>query len=311
MRPHRALILVALLVVANSANAQQHHQQPHNAPAQQGHQAPNHHVITPEMHNNMMMNQMYNGMMMDLMFEIQRQEMQRNYRANMLRRQPAPGPAPKSPPQTSLGGTASLAQGNQSEPGRARPSRSGSQTPGRSAGSAQPGPKSMAEQGKLRSGPQKNEEREKRTALEHEERERRGENHKDAAARLRNRSAELARRDKEDLAAAQTALVHMKSAQRQLEEAYHDYQEHRVKAMQHNESGMLELGSPAGAAMGAPLSISSSQQQSDHRLSTARHFLHLAQTALRARTVRPEHHRRAEASIAAAINEIDLALSVK
>jgi len=106
------------------------------------------------------------------------------------------------------------------------------------------------------------------------------------------------------------AVDHLRNAHKELHEAKHDYDGHRVKAMHHIENAMRELGSPAEATMEALVASSLGQARSDHALHVARHSSHLAETSLHTRAHRFEHHHRAEVSIAEAIREIDLGLKL-
>jgi hypothetical protein len=105
------------------------------------------------------------------------------------------------------------------------------------------------------------------------------------------------------------ALLH--DAHKKLKEADHDYQGHRVKAMNHIASALEHLGSPRidsdfGYSWG-----NLPQAQSDQILRDALVHLNQTENSLRTGNNRAAHHDRARTSVAEAIHELHTALAVR
>ncbi len=306
MRPSRALVVLAVVVISGSAHGQHHGGQSRGAPApHQEHSlagADLHHMMTPELQRHFMMQQsLYEMMILDqtMLAERRGRLSARNTQARIFHQPPGANRKQESAGETFFGGTAALPETNPSGAKRAQPPRSGSPGGRQDGRATQPGAQTGGQREEQQTGAQTEQDRANRESRDRH----------DAAARVGHKR--LASAGISAIAADAVALNHLRLAHRKLQEAKHDYEGHRQRAMQQNENALRELGSPAGAAMDAPASSSVSPAQSDHILQAARRSLHLAQATLRTRANRPEQHRRAEASIAAAINEIDLALSVK
>ena len=104
----------------------------------------------------------------------------------------------------------------------------------------------------------------------------------------------------------------LRMAHSRLQQADHDYQGHRARAANHVVSALRHLGAPGLPGSGiAPGAGRLPQAQSDGYLRDALFRLNQVQNELGTRVNRVAHHGSARSQVAAAIGEINLALSIR
>ena len=117
---------------------------------------------------------------------------------------------------------------------------------------------------------------------------------------------------KRPLAADQATISFLKTAQMKLSKADHDYAGHRVRAMRHVARALDQLtgsylfNENMGAGNG-----NLPQVESDRLLREAEGHLNTIENTLRTRTNGLEHHQSARTSVAEAIRELRIALTIR
>jgi hypothetical protein len=289
MRVRDGVCFFLVLVIQATANAQERgghpaHQGgmvPHGNQGQGGH--PQQHMMTPQMQHEMMMQQFWHEQMMlnEMMAPRGRSRGQNRNSAQSSagnKGQPGASLATTAGNPQSKSGLSKEANGSQIDPSRAAQPRQqhADETKGK-----QDAKRSMERERSLVSS----------TA-----------NHGRKGAAANTRKA----RPSDRLDIAKLHDVH-----KRLTEADHDYQGHRVKAMQHVASALEHLGAPA---IGANLGYSWGnlpQEQSDRLLRDSLVQLNQAEKALRSGTNLAAHHESARTSVAEAIRELHSALAVR
>jgi hypothetical protein len=117
---------------------------------------------------------------------------------------------------------------------------------------------------------------------------------------------------KRPLAADQTTISFLKTAQMKLSNADHDYAGHRVQAMRHVARALDHL---TGSFLFNENAVSGAgslpQAESDRLLREAEGHLNYIENTLRTRTNSLEHHQSARTSVADAIHELRIALAIR
>ena len=104
----------------------------------------------------------------------------------------------------------------------------------------------------------------------------------------------------------------LRMAHSRLQQADHDYQGHRARAANHVVSALRHLGAPGLPGSGiAPGAGRLPQAQSDGYLRDALFRLNQVQNELGTRVNRVAHHGSTRSQVAAAIGEINIALSIR
>jgi hypothetical protein len=283
-------------------------------PGGMGHPAhvPNH-MMTPEMHQQHMLQQGFNQMMMMNQMLIMEQEARRGARRSGAgaARQPSMGAKrPGNSGHQSLGANAADSAMSQGRP----PGGQSSQL--RSSGGQQAGQKSAP-------GAQT------RGALAHSIESRRSNTQASRESRKHNLAASHEAKKKEvakvhaagpatavaakrfPLGPDQTFVEFLRMANTKLQTTDHDYAGHRSRAMNHVGTAIGHLGGGAGLAMNAARTAGLSQEQSDQMLREAMDQLITVKEMLENRTDRVAQHQRALASVGAAMSEIRIALNIR
>ena len=117
---------------------------------------------------------------------------------------------------------------------------------------------------------------------------------------------------KRPLATDQAAISMLKTAQMKLSKADHDYAGHRVQAMRHVAHALDHL---TGSFLFDEHAVSGfgnlAQAESDRLVREAEGHLNFIENTLRARTNSLEHHQSARTSVAEAIRELRIALTIR
>jgi len=114
------------------------------------------------------------------------------------------------------------------------------------------------------------------------------------------------------LAAEQRVISLLHAAHTKLRGADHDYDGHRVRAMEHVASALHHLGySSIGSANIAPGAGNLPQGQSDTMLREALSHLRATETSLGSATNSAARHRNARTSVGEAMRELETALSIR
>ena len=110
----------------------------------------------------------------------------------------------------------------------------------------------------------------------------------------------------------QSMISLLRTTHRRLESADHDYQGHRVKAMNHIASALTDLGSTSvGNSSVSANAGNLPQSRSDEILRDAMFQLRTAETSLGTGTDRGERHHRARSAVAHAVHELVTALEIR
>ena len=103
----------------------------------------------------------------------------------------------------------------------------------------------------------------------------------------------------------QSMISLLRTTHRRLEAADHDYQGHRVKAMNHIASALADLGSTSVGNLSLPANAGNvPQSRSDEILRDAMFQLRSAETSLGTGTDRAERHHRARSAVGNAVHEL-------
>jgi hypothetical protein len=117
---------------------------------------------------------------------------------------------------------------------------------------------------------------------------------------------------KRPLATDQAAISMLKTAQMKLSKADHDYAGHRVQAMRHVAHALDHM---TGSFLFDEHAVSGfgnvAQAESDRLVREAEGHLNIIENTLRARTNSLEHHQSARTSVAEAIRELRIALTIR
>jgi hypothetical protein len=115
------------------------------------------------------------------------------------------------------------------------------------------------------------------------------------------------------LASDQSSISLLRTVHAKLREADHDYQGHRMRAMNHVASALEHLGSPAfHSEFGQNFGLGNlPQSKSDEILRNALVHLKTVENELTRGTNRAEHHGSARAKVAEAIGELHVALNIR
>ena len=110
----------------------------------------------------------------------------------------------------------------------------------------------------------------------------------------------------------QSIISLLRTTHTRLEAADHDYQGHRVKAMNHIASALGDLGS---ASLGNSSLFANAgnlpQSRSDEILRDAMVQLRAAESSLGAGSERREHHHRARSAVGHAVHELSTAIEIR
>ena len=119
--------------------------------------------------------------------------------------------------------------------------------------------------------------------------------------------------NKRRLASDQSSISLLRTVHARLREADHDYQGHRMRAMNHVASALEHLGSPAfNAEFGQSFGLGNlPQSKSDEILRNALVHLKTVENELTRGTNHAEHHGSARAKVAEAIGELHIALNIR
>lgn len=320
MRPDRAIILLLFLISAQCAYGQQHNGQNRGGAqhGQMGGQMGQHPgQMTPEMHQNMMMNNMFYGMMMMNEMMAAEQQARRSGRgkngSGMGRLQPDHGQPQHSQGQASFGMNSARSQMNRSGANGSQPVRPGPRASGNNGPKAQQQSQAAAHQERADGGKRPQQEAANRKSAEQREEAERKEREKQAAICEKERLKRMNDPNAITKANATMAVNHLRNAHRKLEEAVSvsDSGGHVISSMHHIEAAMRDLGFPMAAAMGSfgmpnidPTSASR-QERSHQILLEAKFQLERAQLSLRGGTNRVAHQGGAHIAVNEAIRQVD------
>jgi hypothetical protein len=110
----------------------------------------------------------------------------------------------------------------------------------------------------------------------------------------------------------QGIISHLRTAYARLQQADHDYQGHRARAANHVVNALRHLGAPSMPGSGInPGAGRMPQAQSDGLLRDALSRLNTAHNQLGTRGNTVAHHGSARSQVAAAIGEVNTALSIR
>jgi hypothetical protein len=137
--------------------------------------------------------------------------------------------------------------------------------------------------------------------------------HNNERPALKNHSKDANAASKRKLAADQRSVSLLRTVHNKLRVADHDYQGHRVRAMNHISSALEHLGSPAFNSDSAQhFGLGNlPQSKSDEILRDALIHLKTAESELTSGTNHPAYHGNARSKVAEAIGELHVALNIR